>query len=46
MTLLAIPICILYFLSGAIALLVDKKRRKRNSDPIDTVGEIDKPEKI
>ena len=46
MTLLAIPISILYFLSGAIALLVDKKRRKRNSVPIDTVSEIDKPEKI
>ena len=46
MTLLAIPICILYLLSGVIALLVDKKRRKRNSDPIDTVGGIDKPEKI
>lgn len=46
MTLLAVPICILYFLSGAIALLVDRKRNKKNSDPIDRVSEIDKPEKL
>ena len=45
MTLLAIPICLLYFLSGAIALFIDKKR-KRQSNSIDQVSEISKPESI
>jgi sec-independent protein translocase protein TatC len=46
MTLLAIPICILYFISGATAVLIDKKRGK--IDPQFAVGvtPIDKPETI
>ena len=46
MTLLAIPICILYFASGFIALMIDK-RRGRKSDEIGVeVSDIPKPEKI
>ena len=34
MTLLAIPLCLLYFLSGLFALLVDKRRKKEGSTVI------------
>jgi sec-independent protein translocase protein TatC len=46
MTILAVPICILYFASGLIALLVDRRRRKRIQFLTDSVSEIDKPESI
>lgn len=46
MTILAVPICILYFASGLIALLVDRRRRKRIPYLTDSVSEIDKPETI
>ena len=46
MTLLAIPICILYFVSGFIALIIDRKRVDRANLPDDEVTQIDKPEKL
>jgi sec-independent protein translocase protein TatC len=45
MTLLAIPLCLLYFLSGLFALLVDR-RRDRGSDAESRLTSIDKPEEI
>lgn len=42
MILLAIPLCLLYFLSGSFALLVDRRRRKRNPN----LDNIDQPEAI
>jgi len=45
MTLLAIPLCLLYFLSGFFALLVDR-RRDRGSDAESRLTSIDKPEEI
>jgi sec-independent protein translocase protein TatC len=45
MTLLAIPLCLLYFLSGLFALLVDKRRYRRN-DAESRLTAIDKPEEI
>ena len=45
MTLLAIPLCLLYFLSGLVALLVDR-RRDRVSDAESRLTSIDKPEEI
>jgi sec-independent protein translocase protein TatC len=45
MTLLAIPLCLLYFLSGLFALLVDK-RRYRRIDAESRLTAIDKPEEI
>ena len=45
MTLLAIPLCLLYFLSGLVALLVDR-RRDRGSDAESRLTSIDKPEEI
>jgi sec-independent protein translocase protein TatC len=45
MTLLAIPLCMIYFATGLFALLVDRKRGK--NDPIDPgVTPIPKPESI
>jgi sec-independent protein translocase protein TatC len=46
MTLLAIPICILYFISGATAVLIDKRRGKINPQFAVGVTPIDKPETI
>ena len=46
MTLLALPICLLYFLSGAMALIIDKRRRKKENDFSDQVSDISKPESI
>jgi sec-independent protein translocase protein TatC len=45
MTLLAIPLCMLYFASGLFALLIDRRRNKTtdldtNASPIDTPEEI------
>jgi sec-independent protein translocase protein TatC len=31
MALLALPLCILYFMAGGIALLVDRRRDKRSA---------------
>jgi sec-independent protein translocase protein TatC len=45
MTLLAIPLCLLYFLSGLFALLVDR-RRDRRSAAESSLTSIDKPEEI
>jgi len=45
MTLLAIPLCLLYFLSGLFALLVDR-RRDQGSDAESRLTSIDKPEEI
>jgi sec-independent protein translocase protein TatC len=45
MTLLAIPLCLLYFLSGLFALLVDR-RRDRRSAAESRLTSIDKPEEI
>ena len=45
MTLLAIPLCLLYFLSGLFALLVDKRRKKEGSTAIGATS-ISKPEEI
>lgn len=45
MTLLAIPLCLLYFLSGLFALVVDKRRKKSGSTQIEATS-ISKPEEI
>ena len=45
MTLLAIPLCILYFASGLFALIVDKRRNRKSSDNTGS-SVIEKPEKI
>ena len=45
MTLLAIPLCLLYLLSGLFALLVDKRRYRQN-DAESRLTAIDKPEEI
>ena len=45
MTLLAIPLCLLYFLSGLFALMVDKRRKKAGSTQIEATP-ISKPEEI
>jgi sec-independent protein translocase protein TatC len=45
MTLLAIPLCMIYFAAGLFALFVDRKRKKKNQiDP--GVTPISKPESI
>ena len=46
MTLLAIPICLLYFASGSIALIIDKRRGRKSTNISDEVSEIPKPESI
>jgi sec-independent protein translocase protein TatC len=45
MTLLAIPLCLIYFAAGLFALLVDKRRNK-NSEVDTGVTPISKPEEI
>ena len=45
MTLLAIPLCLLYFASGVFALLVDKKRNKKDSNKTG-LSAINEPEEI
>jgi sec-independent protein translocase protein TatC len=45
MTLLAIPLCILYFASGLFALIVDRRRNRKSSDGTDSSA-IEKPEQI
>ena len=45
MTLLAIPLCLIYFLSGLFALFTDKRRPKISTANIDA-SPIDKPESI
>jgi sec-independent protein translocase protein TatC len=45
MTLLAIPLCLIYFLSGIFALLTDKRRSQKTSDNL-AASPIDKPESI
>jgi sec-independent protein translocase protein TatC len=45
MTLLAIPLCLLYFASGIFALLVDKKRNKKGIDKTG-LSAINEPEEI
>ena len=46
MTVLAIPICLLYFLSGAVAILLDKRRNKNKEISDDSASVISKPESI
>ena len=46
MLLLALPLCLLYFMAGGIALLVDKRRDKKSSKAKDGVSPIDSAEKI
>jgi sec-independent protein translocase protein TatC len=45
MTLLAIPLCFLYFASGILSLLIDKKRSRVPNKQAE-VSPIDKPERI
>jgi sec-independent protein translocase protein TatC len=45
MTLLAIPLCLIYFLSGLFALLVDRRRNRSNSNELN-VTPISPPENI
>ena len=45
MTLLAIPLCLIYFLSGLFALLTDKRRNRSKDHSLD-VSPIQKPEAI
>jgi sec-independent protein translocase protein TatC len=46
MTVLAIPICLLYFLSGTTALILDKRKSKKDDIPDDSASNIAKPESI
>jgi sec-independent protein translocase protein TatC len=45
MTLLAIPLCLIYFASGLFALLMDKRKSKGQKIDIGATP-IDKPENI
>jgi sec-independent protein translocase protein TatC len=45
MTLLAIPLCLLYFASGLFALLIDRRRNSKTEYGVDS-SPIDKPEDI
>jgi sec-independent protein translocase protein TatC len=45
MTLLAIPLCLLYFASGLFALLIDRRRNSKTEYGVDA-SPIDKPEEI
>jgi sec-independent protein translocase protein TatC len=45
MTLLAIPLCLIYFLSGLFALFADRRKSKKSAINSD-VSPIDKPESI
>jgi sec-independent protein translocase protein TatC len=46
MLLLALPLCLLYFMAGGIALLVDKRRDKRSTRKLDSVSPIESAEEI
>ncbi len=46
MTVLAIPLCILYFAAGVIALFIDKSRAKRSVEHSVDVGPIDPAQPI
>lgn len=46
MALLALPLCLLYFMAGGIAVLVDKRRDKVTNKPLEGVSPIDKPTPI
>jgi Sec-independent protein secretion pathway component TatC len=46
MTVLAIPICLLYFFSGATAIVLDKRKDKKDQLSDDAASIINKPEKI
>jgi sec-independent protein translocase protein TatC len=45
MTLLAIPLCLIYFLSGLFALFTDRRRSKKTDTSLEALP-IDKPESI
>ena len=46
MLLLAVPLCLLYFMAGGIALLVDKRRSKKASKALDSVAPIESAQEI
>ena len=46
MLLLAVPLCLLYFMAGGIALLVDKRRSKKASKALDGVTPIESAQEI
>jgi sec-independent protein translocase protein TatC len=46
MTLLAIPLCLLYFFAGLISVILDKRKKRAFKDEFLPPSEIDKPEKI
>jgi len=46
MTMLAIPICLLYLISGTVALLLDSRKYKKDEIPDDAASKIAKPESI
>jgi len=46
MLLLALPLCLLYFMAGGIALLVDKRRDKKTTRKLDSVSPIESAEEI
>jgi sec-independent protein translocase protein TatC len=46
MLLLAIPLCLLYFMAGGIALLVDKRRDKKKLKALDGVMPIESAQEI
>jgi sec-independent protein translocase protein TatC len=46
MLLLAVPLCLLYFMAGGIALLVDKRRSRKASKAFDGVTPIESAQEI
>lgn len=46
MLLLAVPLCLLYFLAGGIALLVDKRRSRKASKALEGVTPIESAQEI
>lgn len=46
MTVLAIPICLLYFIAGTTALLLDRRKGKKDLIPDDSASIIETPENI
>jgi sec-independent protein translocase protein TatC len=46
MTVLAIPICLLYFISGLTALILDKRKNKKELISDDDASTISRPESI
>jgi sec-independent protein translocase protein TatC len=46
MLLLAVPLCLLYFMAGGIALLVDKRRSRKASKALDGVTPIESAQEI